>query len=297
MPRYGRGETENASARIIARTIAAVIVFGITAIITNRCSTGAARDRAEAKTPLALVDVASAGYDSGDSSISYETESFWLDKATQSLTRCLHKNYNQGLTSEATSCEAFPQPSQLSNPTLLAINKGVYQKAASVWLSQGQMFLCEHDQTLLSGLIKPAKTCQPFQKPQEIKSDAILTAINSGSGQDAQSFWINTDSTLTQCTHEKTGAILGILDAKFGAVKNCQAMAIPSDKFPAGLESLTLAGVTSDQDRAAETFWQDKDGVLVRCEHKKEGGDGTFIAQHLGQAKQCNFWKAPVLNR
>lgn len=280
-------------------TFGVLITLGLLMAMSG-CSTGVASGRDEAKTGLKLIDVTSASFETTDSdgdttTFSRDTESFWRNPENEEIIRCLHDT-NSDLTAEAKSCESFPRAAQLSNSTnLLAINMGYGYGTQSVWEDDGVMSICNHNIEPWSGKIEPTKECSSFERPESVSRDAVLTALNSGINQMPQTFWNNKDRSVTQCTHEKQNTgFLGLGDKLFGKAATCGPLEIPADKFPPEIESPVLAGVTSDDNREMESFWQDADGILIRCKHDKVGG--FFQDKQIGKAQNCELWKAPKLN-
>src|SRR5579884_25365 len=265
------------------RVLLPLLVILFTVILAG-CDQSATTQQ-EATTTLKLLDVTSGG--SGKYGMT--TESYWSDPSKPgTILRCFHDRDWSGLTSAPTHCEQFALPPQLPRTTtLLAMNMGSGQKTQSIWLVRDQhMVICTHDRTFWENATGSVTGCQPFARPSQVASSALLVSINSGSNIAAQSFW----SDGQVCEHEKAQSWF-LDNSGFGPVTSCSRFSIPTDKFPEGLQAPQLAAVTADGSRPWESFWQDAHGTVVRCQHASNGG--LFDEKTLGQAESCAYWKVP----
>lgn len=169
---------------------------------------------------------------------------------------------------------------------------GTEQKTQSVWdIGNNQINVCNHSLTFWASEIDVAESCTDWEKPYQVDSRARLASINSGQSQSSESFWNNPDGTITECKHDKKGVgFLGLEGYGFGEVISCVYMSKPG-LLPPG--NFVLTGVTSDYYRPMESFWQDDNGVLVQCRHKKNSESSFFKTYYLGEATDCWYWRAP----
>ncbi len=269
----------------------------IVLILITACQGKDTVSKAEATTPMLLLDVTTSAGQAGKYATSRTAESFWLSDG--SIIRCFHDNVdgwsNDEITLGGKDCELFTRPSELpQNAILFGINMGTDQKTQSVWgIGDNQLMVCNHSNDWWNGKIDSAESCVSWQRPNQVNSRARLASLNSGQDQEAESFWNNPDGTITECQHKKQGVgFLGLGGLGFGPVKTCFNMPKPQI-FPEG-KNFVLTGVTSDNYRPMETFWQDDNGVLAQCRHEK-ASEGWFIFQtyHLGPATDCWYWRAP----
>jgi hypothetical protein len=251
--------------------------------------------RSEATTSMRLLDVTTSAGQSGRYATSRTAESFWLYE--NQIIRCFHDHVdgwpNDEITLGGENCESFPRPSQLpSNAVILGINMGTSQKTQSVWdIGDNQIKVCNHSLTFWASEIDDAQSCTDWEKPYQVDSRARLASLNSGQYQRSESFWNNPDGTITECEHNRDGVgFLGIEGYGFGEVISCVQMARPQ-LLPVG--DFVLTGVTSDNHRPMESFWQDSNGVLAQCRHEKIGEGFIFETYHLGPATDCWYWRAP----
>lgn len=252
--------------------------------------------KTEATTSMRLLDVTTSAGQSGKTSVSKTAESFWLSDGL--IYRCFHDHVdgwkNDMLTLGGNECEAFTRPSTIpSNSVILGINMGTGQKTQSIWdIGSNQMAICNHSNDWWNnGQIDTAESCEDWQRPETVGYNSRLASLNSGQSQNAESFWNNSDGTITQCQHKINSGFLGLGYHTFAEAVNCQTIFKPQI-LPIG-DNFVLAGVTSDNNRPAETFWQDDNGILAQCRHKKESDGSFFATYHIGAATDCWYWRAP----
>lgn len=256
-------------------------------ILTVACGVKPA-SQAEATTNLELLDVTGAAA----GKVSKKNESYW-QKSSGDILRCYH-SYPAGSSymDAPFDCEQFVTPAILpSGSKLEAINKGIGQKNLSFWgTPNGRLIMCEHEESWST--IANATGCAEFQRPPQIDASAKLSSINSGSGQEAQSFWNNLDGSVTACNHEKTNSgFLGFGNKGIGATMSCEKLPTPTEKLPKDSGTFKMVGINSDGSRPMQTFWQSDTGAVAQCFHDKDGG--AFSNKRLGRANECQLWTAP----
>jgi len=290
--RYGRRRSsssgegcQTAISTILVSLVIGFLLFGVGSCIHNATQQPT---KQEATSKLLLADVTSAGA----GKYSKTTESYWYDPTRAGyVIRCYHDNDWDNLTADPSDCDHFAVPAQLpSTATFAAINMGYNELTQSVWLlPNGKMSICNHDNTFWGNTATSVTGCKPFAHPQWVDPSAVLVSINAGQNIDAQSFW----SDGSVCLHTKPNDGSWFAKDGFGVATQCKKLpAFDGSLFPPGLVNPQLEAVTSDSSKPWETFWQDGNGVLVRCKHNGDGG--WFSSQSLGTIDHCDYWRAPM---
>jgi len=259
-------------------------------LLTLLSSCGEMPTKEQATSRLLLADVTSAGA----GKYGKTTESYWYDPARSDyVIRCYHDNDAENLTADPTNCERFDVPAQLpANATFAAINMGSYELTQSVWVvDNDKMIICNHNDNFWGNTTNSITSCSPFARPQWVDPSAVLVSMNAGENVTAQSFW----SDGSVCIHTKINDGSWFAKDGFGPATKCAKLpAYDGSKFPAGLVNPRLAAVTADASRPWETFWQDNNGVLVRCKHNGDNGGSWFGSETLGTIDHCDYWRAPL---
>ncbi len=218
------------------------------------------------------------------------SESYWLDTSTNLIYQCFHDGSSTKM-GPPKSCSLFHSPIDIDPmSTLITINVGSGQVSQSIWNDPtDRMYICVHDKEMWNGHTKDSAKCTSYVKPLLLQPGATLSSINSGSNAQAQSFWINPDGSVAICTHQKLSEWLLGPDS-LGDAKTCNSFPLPTI-FPPDSIDPQLRGVTSDSGRAWESFWQDKNGVVIWCTH--ENPYDLFEGSRFGEAKECDYWWAP----
>lgn len=144
---------------------------------------------------------------------------------------CIHLNASvyPGETLVGTDCQQFARPTQLpESAVLLAINMGASQVTLSIWdVGDFRLNISDHTSDWLDMNRSTGKvsSCAIWPRPSEISSHSVLASVNSGANQDTESFWNNTDGTVSQCIPKKNvSGFLGMGPRSFGPVISCSIM-------------------------------------------------------------------------
>jgi hypothetical protein len=238
----------------------------------------------QASTPLRVLDITSGR--------KVAAESYWTNGTPGILLSCFHGQEGLSAQTEAAyTCVWFTTPESLDQTAvLLAMNLGQNQKTTSVWLlPNGSMATCLHDRMFGGGTNIEVKSCEAFTRPEWVDPAARLNTINAGAMQKSQSFWTNPDGSYAICNHEKehTG-FLGLGGTMIGDPTTCRTLTMETPLAQMNLVNPDLVGMTSDDARPPETFWQDENGTIVRCNHHWDGDWGNG---GLGEMYDCTYWK------
>lgn len=244
--------------------------------------------REKSRTDLRMLDITNAKENK-----LYDGESFWTNGTPGILMKCEH--WTEGASSyieAGTKCVWFDAPKPLgTDPKLLAMNMGSWQKTTSVWrIADGSMMSCFHGRdTFVSRIDMDTEDCQAFEQPTLLEPGAILITMNAGTGQKSQTIWQYPDGRYAICTHdtESTG-FLNLGGKIFKEAQSCADFPVPNQILEMDLKNPRLTGITSDDSSPPEVYWQDDEGYVVRCFHE---WDGTWFNGGVGKVKSCGYWQ------